>query len=798
MYQTIKHRLTIGATTLLFIASACSNDSDDGDSRDKRAANDDAFEGVAVAGLPLLAAGCTIVTTGTAPVMTVIVKDGESALITLRPSDNMVTVNGHVFMGATDTNAPCDIAPSGTISVIADQAVGAVLAPHMLGRTVILDYINGLFMTAASATTPPIKIDFSTMGDGGGLNQLKIRGSDGADQFAVGAGTGVGAAAVFAFNANAKWGVATSQAGGTGGGAVALDAFADVTFKLLPTVMMSTGAGDDRLDAEGLGAIAGVGTAFPNALKLYGGDGIDTITGGLAGDTLSGGAGADVLNGCQGDDTYDMGSALGGADLIVQVCPPPTPAVVPPVSEGSDTVDFSKRTGGVTVNLSKTLTAATAAAETTLLSGEGLAGAMEGAHISDKIATLKMGSGDDIVKIPAASTVSHKVQGGPGDDTMAGGGVSDTFDGEGGDDTCTGTYGIMSYAARTVAITVTTCGTDCTPATDANDGDQSVTGSSHSGTNATTAAAGGITLATVTGTGFTPASVGNTLTLTGCMVGADNAVAGFPIVAVSDDGLVAKIDVTSVGMFATSSMCNYSEARSAPLAANAGAASAVSAPVVSATVTGLDHLANVIGHKIALTSTTATVTDDGVFHIVGVNGAGNTASIDKTTRPDGSAVTGFTGGVSGMNWVETGNEHDNVQCASVLAGTGADTITGDARANNFRGGSGADILNGGAGSDTLTGEGGGDSLYGGPGDDTLVGGGGNSTSTGSAPTLDANDNLFGGDGNDVLEGDTGADLFTCDGRNSSTVATLGMAPGDSDITVDKVAATDSGGADCEF
>lgn len=792
MYQTIKHRLTIGATSLLFIASACSNDSDDSDSRDKRAANDDSFEGVAVAGLPLLAAGCTI-TTGAAPVMTVTVKDGESALITLRNSDNMVTVNGHVFAGAVDTNAPCDIVPTGTISVIADQAVGAVLAGKVFGRTVILDYINGLFMTAASATTPGIKIDFTTMGDTVGLlNQLKVRGSDGADQFAVGAGTGVGAAAVFSFNANAKWGTATSQAGGTGTGllAVNLDAFPDATLKLLPTVMMSAGAADDRLDASGVGAIAGVGTAFPNPIKLYGGDGIDTITGGLGADTLSGGAGADVLNGCQGDDTYDMGSTVGGADLILQVCPPAATPVLPAVSEGNDTVDYSKRTGNVTVILTRAVTATAALLETTIISGEASG---DGAHISDKIVTLKLGLGDDSVTIPAASTVSHKVQGGPGDDTMAGGTVAaDTFDGEGGDDTCTGALGIMSYAVRTAGVTVTTCGGTFTcDATDANDGDQSAMGSSHSGTGAATTAIGGIPLATVTGAGFTAASVGNQITLANCGLITQNQVA-FPIVAVADDLTLVKIDVTTVGTFAAAT-CDYSEAR-AGTTANTGLAAAVSNDAVTGTVTGVNHVANSLGHKITLVSASGTPsTDDGTYHIVNV--AGTTVSIDKTM------VGTFVGGVSGLNWTETGSEHDNVQCTSVLGGGGADTLSGDgrdSRANNLRGGNGADILNGGAGSDTLLGEGGGDSLYGGAGDDTLIGGGGSSTSTGAALTLDGIDNLFGGDGNDVLEGDTGADVFTCDGRNSSTVATLGTAPGDSDITVDKVAATDMGGADCEF
>jgi Ca2+-binding RTX toxin-like protein len=183
-------------------------------------------------------------------------------------------------------------------------------------------------------------------------------------------------------------------------------------------------------------------------------------------------------------------------------------------------------------------------------------------------------------------------------------------------------------------------------------------------------------------------------------------------------------------------------------------------------------------------------TDDGTYHIVGFNMG--TLSIDQ------SMVGTFAGGVTALDWSETGPEHDNVQCASVTGGGGADTMTGDSRANTFKGGSGADTLSGGAGSDTLIGEGGGDNLYGGAGDDTLVGGGGSSTSTGMAATLDAVDTLVGGDGNDVLEGDVGNDSFTCDGKNLSTDTLVGTAPGDSDITVDFVMASDTGAADCEF
>jgi Ca2+-binding RTX toxin-like protein len=778
MHRTIKHRLKVGATLLLLLGSACASDDNDGVETHKRKAtsNSDEFDGVSLSSLPLLAAGCTITSTATTTTMTVIVKDGESALITLRPSDNMVTVNGHVFMGTTETANPCDV-PAVTGSVINVNA-DVTGATNTKGRTVILDYINGLFLPG-TMTVPGVKVDFTSGTTVGTLNQVKVRGSDGADQFAVGAGTGTGTAAVFAFNANAKTGTSTSQANGTGGGTVTLDAFSDVTFKNVPSVMISAGGGDDRLDAGG--GTAGVGLAFPNPIKLFGGDGNDTIIGGLGGDTLSGGAGADVMNGCQGDDTYDMGTAAGGADIIAQAC------ATTMALEGNDTLDYSKRTGNLTINLSKTLTAMNAMTDTPV-SGE-MTG--DGAHISDKIVNIKLGNGNDTIVLPSNSTIAHKVFGGPGDDSFTGGGAVDSFDGEAGDDTCIGATAIMSYASRTAGVTVTTCtGGSCNTAANANDGDQGAMGTTHSGTGAATVANGGVSIATVTGGGFTQASLGHVLTLSNCTTTANED--DFTIVAVADDDSAVKIDVSSASGFAMDT-CDFSEAIPGATA-NTGTAAAVTDDVVTATVTGTTLTANAIGQKLTLTHSAATTggatTDDGTAHIVGF--AAGVVSIDQ------SMIATFVGAVDALDWSAVGAEHDNVQCASVTGGSGADTMTGDTRANTFKGGSGADTLSGGAGSDTLIGEGGGDNLYGGAGDDTLIGGGGSSTSTGTAPTLDAVDTLVGGDGNDVLEGDVGNDSFTCDGKNLPTDALVGTAPGDSDITVDFVMSSDTGGADCEF
>jgi Ca2+-binding RTX toxin-like protein len=689
--------------------------------------------------------------------MTLTVKDGESALLALRTADSVVTVNGHVFSGATDTNAPCTIASTGTIQINAD-VTGAT---HTRGRSVILDYINGLYMLG-TATTPGVKVDFTLTGDSGTLNTLKVRGSDGVDNFSVGAGTGTGAAAVYALNVNAKTGTAVTQAGGTGGVSVALDTLPDVTFKNVSTVMMTAGLNDDRLDGSGT---AGVGSAYPNPLKLYGGDGLDTLIGGPAADTLNGGPGADTLSGCAGDDIYDMGSAPAGADIITETCTAS--------SEGNDTLDYSARVGNLNVNLSHTLTATLPSADTGGLSGEASG---DGAHISDKVLSIKLGAGDDSIAIGAASTLVHKVTGGPGDDSFTGGLGADQFDGQGGDDTCIGDLSVMDYHLRTNPLSVSLCTGSCgtTSFTDANDGEAAIT---RTGTAAVSAATGGINVVTFTGAGFSAASVGNSLTLSGCSLSAENGA--FQIVEYLSSTVV-KIDVLSSADFASSSdTCNYSEAhRDGTTNPSSGtAAASMTVKHASGSVTGLDQASNWLGHLLTLTHSTGAATDDGAYPVLKALGATSVA-IDET------AVGSFVGGISALGWSEVGPEHDNVRCGQVLGGTGNDAITGDSRANILRGGDGDDVLSGGAGNDTLYGEAGADTLYGGGGNDLLIGGRGTGT--------DLGDSLVGGDGNDTLEGDDGVDVFDCDGKNSSSAATSGVLPGDSDFTNDFTAGVDTG------
>ena len=102
--------------------------------------------------------------------------------------------------------------------------------------------------------------------------------------------------------------------------------------------------------------------------------------------------------------------------------------------------------------------------------------------------------------------------------------------------------------------------------------------------------------------------------------------------------------------------------------------------------------------------------------------------------------------------------------ATILGGTGKDTLTGGTGDDSLSGDRGNDSLSGGDGNDTLLGGKGKDSLYGGVGNDSILGEFGNDKLYGG----DGDDTLIGGKGNDSLWGDNGADTFVYskgDGRD---------------------------------
>jgi Ca2+-binding RTX toxin-like protein len=179
-------------------------------------------------------------------------------------------------------------------------------------------------------------------------------------------------------------------------------------------VLMGMG-GNDTL-------IGGVG----HTNYLYGGAGDDKLYGGTVADFLFGGTGDDTLQGGLGNDTFDGGGV--NCVTAVSVTPPvpfaptactTTIATAPTIGAGSDTIDYSERTGAVYVDLTN-LTNCTA----------------------HKMGEVSISECDIIVSsgTPAVASVKN-IRGGGGDDTLIGDSRANIIWGGAGNDTIDGSYG---------------------------------------------------------------------------------------------------------------------------------------------------------------------------------------------------------------------------------------------------------------------------------------------------------------------------------------------------------------------
>ena len=677
--------------------------------------------------------------------LVITVANGETAYLTLRPSDNMVIVNGATADNCQLKLAPATAAfpaafPAGkTISIVA----GTVAASE--SRSVILDYVNGMFGESLSGAAGVININLGTAANV--VNSVKVRGTMNADSFYFGKGAGT-LNAPYLFSVN---GGATTTVG--------LDAIPDVTLLNVQNLIVSTGPGADKISGEGL---FGTTAAYPNAIQMFGGDGNDTLTGGAGADVLSGDLGGDLLNGGPGANTYLMGAVpqgsgtgMGNADIIT---------VYKDAKNvyATDTVDYSARTGAVTVTLAATPNAA---------NGE----TGEGATIPDTVSTVIGGWGNDIITA-AASALNHTLKGGPGNDTLTGGTGLDTLVGGGtglatsadGDDTFAGTKATVDYSARTTPITVKLDSTGASKSGDVTGTNVSIQVIATGGTAAAPASA----VATLSGLAgmSTTDSVGHYVTLSLSTGGTDDGT--YKIISCAS-ATSCDIDTSSNANFALDaggfSYTEDAHTRIAQVATVSTGKLAIVGTSATTTVSGLANMAaSSVGHHLIITGSTGGTADSGVlgYKIVSVTDA-------NTVVVDASATAGFIADVTGFTWAEKAflDEADVVKAGSVIgSATAINTITAiDGGTHRITGGAGADVLTGGAGADTIYGLAGVDTIYGGAGDDTLMGG-------------DGDDHLNGGDGNDLIAGDAGSDTFECDGNNAAGVP--GVLPGNVDLTVD--------------
>src|SRR4051812_32325784 len=147
----------------------------------------------------LHAGACTGGSVNGSTSITISVSNGETVFLTLRPTDNMVVVNGvateNCQLALAPTTAFPGQFPTGkTITIVAGGTVAANDA-----RTVILDYANGIWGEATTGTAGVVSINLGTATNVN--NTVKIRGSAGADAFYFGKGTGT-ATGPFVLNLN--------------------------------------------------------------------------------------------------------------------------------------------------------------------------------------------------------------------------------------------------------------------------------------------------------------------------------------------------------------------------------------------------------------------------------------------------------------------------------------------------------------------------------------------------------------------------------------------------------------------
>lgn len=189
---------------------------------------------------------------------------------------------------------------------------------------------------------------------------------------------------------------------------------------------LSGGEGNDRLFGEdGDDVVFGDAgddhvSGGDGADMLDGGSGDDHLSGGAQDDTLIGGAGDDMLDGGKGDDVLLDGAgeddvrAGSGSDLVV--------AAVDAASdrydggEGTDKLDYSQTSNGVTVDLTQGTAYGAEIGEDCVTSFEQVAGGSGDDHIrvDDAVAMgLGGGAGDDIFEFSAsedyAAPVTHTI-----------------------------------------------------------------------------------------------------------------------------------------------------------------------------------------------------------------------------------------------------------------------------------------------------------------------------------------------------------------------------------------------------
>jgi Ca2+-binding RTX toxin-like protein len=307
-------------------------------------------------------------------VATLLVANGETAILTRRIPDGALLVNGQTCGAGTASNIT-------RIDINED--------PNSTGsQSIVVEYTTGTFGLGSSAS---VGIAVSL---GSGSDSFSLKGTSSADVFCVAAD-----------------GIYVS----------ASDSYKDITVTSTGTLEynFALAGGNDSFTAQG--PCSGASNPFLQPLIVIGGEGADKVVGGSGNDSLYGGDGDDSLSGALGNDTCSGDS---GNDYFDEARPSGTTNgndVYLDSAGTSDVVDYSSRATVLRVDI-----------EALAASGDdGESGINEADQVVSGIDMIRGGSDADVLTGDGAG---NKLYGGPGNDTLTGGLGSDTLDGQAGDD----------------------------------------------------------------------------------------------------------------------------------------------------------------------------------------------------------------------------------------------------------------------------------------------------------------------------------------------------------------------------
>jgi Ca2+-binding RTX toxin-like protein len=403
-----------------------------------------------------VAAGAALTLTGTGNTVTAsnaVIMSGPSSSLTLTGSDNVINMRPSVALTLND--------PLNT-SIVSYAASAAAVAVSLAAGTASGGDAQGNTLSGVRNVTGSAFDDTLT----GDANANILNGGDGNDTLTGGAG----ADTLIGGN-----GIDTASYGGSTAG---------VTINLAAATASGGDAQGDTL--SGIENVIGSAqndslTGDTNGNYLDGAGGIDTLTGGDGDDILRGGAGADALIGGNGTDTADYsgsaavtinlatgtytggdaaGDTLSGIENVTgsanaDTLTGNTAANRLDGGAGNDTLnggdgdDILRGGAGVDVliggmGVDTVLYSGSGAGVTvSLAGGAGVGGDAQG----DTFATIENVTGSSFDDTLTGNTAANVLDGDAGNDVLIGGAGADTLIGGSGSDTA-------SYAASTVGVTV--------------------------------------------------------------------------------------------------------------------------------------------------------------------------------------------------------------------------------------------------------------------------------------------------------------------------------------------------------